>query len=175
VENRKQFFVFVLFFIVYFLYLYFKCYPLSWFPLWKPPITSLLPLLLWGCSPPSIPISPPWHSPTLGHWVFTGLRASPPTDDQQGHPLLHMQLEPWVGSLVPGSSAGFCWWILLFFLWGSKPLQLLQSFFQLLHWGPLAQSNGWLRASISVFVWLWQTLSGDSYIRLLSASTSWHP
>ena len=29
----------------YFLYLHFKCYPLSWSPLWKPPISSPLPLL----------------------------------------------------------------------------------------------------------------------------------
>jgi hypothetical protein len=30
-------------------------------------------------------------------------------------------------------------------------------------------------ASASVFVRLWQSLSGDSYIRILSACTSWHP
>lgn len=33
--------------------------------------------------------SPPWPSPTLEHRAFIGLMASPPTDDQQGHPLLH--------------------------------------------------------------------------------------
>jgi hypothetical protein len=44
------------FFIGYFMYLHFKCYPLSWFPLWKPPIASLLPLLLWRCSPPTHPL-----------------------------------------------------------------------------------------------------------------------
>ena len=38
-----------------------------------------------------------------------------------------------------------------------------------------AQSNGWLQASASVFVRFWQSLSGDSYIRLLSVCTSWHP
>jgi hypothetical protein len=38
----------------------------------------------------------PWHSPTLEHIVFIGQRASPPNDAQLGHPLLHMQLEPWV-------------------------------------------------------------------------------
>jgi hypothetical protein len=36
----------------------------------------------------------PWHSPILGHRTFTRLRASSPIDDQLGHPLLHMQLEP---------------------------------------------------------------------------------
>jgi hypothetical protein len=35
--------------------------------------------------------------------------------------------------------------------------------------------NGWLQASTSVFVKHWQSLSGDSYTRLLSASTCWHP
>jgi hypothetical protein len=37
------------------------------------------------------------------------------------------------------------------------------------HWCPHAQSNGWLQASTSVFVRLLKSLSGDSYIRLLSA------
>jgi hypothetical protein len=55
-----------------------------------------------------------------------------------------------------------------------KPLQLFQSFFKLLHWRPCAQSNGWLWTSTSVFVRLCRSFSGDSYIRLLSASTSWH-
>jgi hypothetical protein len=72
-----------------------------------------------------------WHSPTLRHQTFSGPRASPPIHAQQGHPLLHMQLEPWVppcvlfDDLVPGSSGGTSWFILLFLLWGCK---LLQSF-----------------------------------------------
>jgi hypothetical protein len=37
-----------------------------------------------------------WHSPTLVYWAFTGPRASPLIDNWQGHPLLHMWLEPWV-------------------------------------------------------------------------------
>ena len=43
---------------------------------------------------PLIPTSWPWHSPILGHRTFTLARASPPTDDQLGQPLLHMQLQP---------------------------------------------------------------------------------
>jgi hypothetical protein len=81
----------------------------------------------------STPTSLPWHSPTLGHLAFTGTRASP-IDARQCHPLLHMQLEPWVPPCVL-----FGWWfsprelwdiclIVFFFLWGCKPLQLLQSF-----------------------------------------------
>jgi hypothetical protein len=55
-----------------------------------------------------------------------------------------------------------------------RPLQLLQSFPQLLYWGPCAQTDGWLQALVSVLVRIWQSLSGDSHIRLPSASTSWH-
>jgi hypothetical protein len=33
-----------------------------------------------------------------------------------------------VGGLVPGSSGCTGWFILLFLLWGCKPLQLLESF-----------------------------------------------
>jgi hypothetical protein len=49
------------------MYLHFKCYPLSQFPLWKPPIPS--PLLLWGCSPTHPPIYS--HVPTLA-FPYTG-------------------------------------------------------------------------------------------------------
>ena len=41
---------------------------------------------------PPTSASPPWHSPTLGHQAFTGPRASPPIDTQQGHPLLYIQI-----------------------------------------------------------------------------------
>jgi hypothetical protein len=40
------------------------------------------------------------HSPTMGHLVFTGSRASPPIDAQQGHPLLQIWLESWVPACV---------------------------------------------------------------------------
>ena len=85
------FFLF-LFFIRYFPYLHFKCYPLSSFPLRKLPISSSSP-----CSPTHpLPFSLSWHSLLLGHQAFTGPRASPLIDARQGHPLLHMWLEPWV-------------------------------------------------------------------------------
>ena len=67
--------LFFQFFIRYFLHLHFKCYPES--PLYPPP--ALLPNL-------PTPASWPWHSPVLGHMIFTRPRASPPID-------LHMQLE----------------------------------------------------------------------------------
>jgi hypothetical protein len=80
-----------------------------------------------------------------------------------------------VGGLVPGSFGERSgWFILLFFLWGCKPLRLLQSFSWHLHWGPCSQSNVWLQASTSVSVRPCQSLSGDIHVSLLSASTSWH-
>jgi hypothetical protein len=74
-----------------------------------------------------------WDSPTLGHQAFSGPRATPPTDVQKGHTLLHMQLEPcvppWVlFGLVVGKFGDTGWYIWLFLLWGYKLLQLLLSF-----------------------------------------------
>jgi hypothetical protein len=92
---------FLFFLIGYFLYLHFKCYPLSWFSLQNPSTPSPLPLLT---NPPT-PTSWPWHSPTLELRAFTGPRASPPIDDRLGHLLLLMQLEPWVPPCML-----FGWW-----------------------------------------------------------------
>jgi hypothetical protein len=89
--------------------------------------------------------------------------------------LQSLHVDPLVGDLVPGSSGHTDWFILLFLLWGCEPLQLLRSFLYILHWGPCAQSNWRLWASIYVFVRHWQSLSEESYIRLLSVSTCWHP
>jgi hypothetical protein len=69
-------------FIRYFLYLHFKCYPGN--PLYTLP--ALIPN-------PHTPASWPWHSPVLGHMIFSRPRASPPMDGQLGHFLLHMQLD----------------------------------------------------------------------------------
>jgi hypothetical protein len=54
----------------------------------KSPIPS--PTLLPN---PPTPASWPWHSPVLGHMIFTRPRASPPIGGLPGHPRLHMQLE----------------------------------------------------------------------------------
>jgi hypothetical protein len=78
----------------------------------SPPRTPypLPPTLLTN---PPTPASWPWHSPILEHRAFIGPRPSPPIDDQLGHPLLHMQLEPWV---LP--CAFFDWWFSPRELWG---------------------------------------------------------
>jgi hypothetical protein len=78
------------FWIGYFLYLHFKCFPLSRSPLQTSP--PPLPCLYEG--------PPPWHFPTLGHRTPLGPRASPPTDVQQGHLLPHRWPAPWVAPCV---------------------------------------------------------------------------
>ena len=67
---------------------------LSLFLVSPPKILFLYPLPL--LTNPPTPASLSWHSPTLGHQAFTRPRASPLIDVPQGHPLLHMRLEPWV-------------------------------------------------------------------------------
>jgi hypothetical protein len=178
--------MYLLIYFYWLLYLHFKCYPYSQFPLHKTPISLLSPCLyegvlslscplpLWGCSPthPPTPTSAPLHSPMLGHRAFTGPKASSSIDVWHGNPLLHMQLVSCVLlGLVPGSSGCTGWFMLLFLLWGSKPLQFLQSFLYLLLWGPHAQFDGWLLASVSVWSGSGRASEGT---RLLSASASWH-
>ena len=96
------FFFYEIIFIRYFLYLHFKCYLLSWFPI--QPSSSFPP--------------PPVHQPTHSCFTdqaflytvaraFTGPRAYFPIDDQQSCPLLHMQLEPW----APPCILFVCWFI----------------------------------------------------------------
>jgi hypothetical protein len=79
----------------------------------KIPYPLPLSLLLNLSTLASTPASWSWHSPILGHRIFTGPRASPPIDDQLGHPLLHMQLEPWVSQCVFSD-----WWFSPRELWG---------------------------------------------------------
>jgi hypothetical protein len=146
------------------------------FSLHEPPIPSSCPLLLCGCSPTHL------------------LPASPPTPDppqDQGPPLCLMSDEAilcyicsWshgslhvyslVGGLLPGSSGGSGW--LIFFSYGvANPFSSFSpSPNSSIGSDPCAQSDGWLQTSASVLVRLWQSLSGDSYTMLLSASNSWH-
>ena len=121
-------------------------------------------LSLFLVFPPKIPnpFSPPsapqpthshfwsWHSPILGHRAFTGPRAFPPIDDLLGHPLLHLQLEPWVppyvflvGGLVPVSTEN---WLVHIDVpsMGFQTPSAPWVFLWLLHWGMCALSNGWL-------------------------------
>ena len=76
--------------IRHFLYLHFKCYSLSSFPLQPPPIPTALSLLT---NPPT-PDHLFCYFPTLWYQSFTEPRACPLRDVPQSHPLLHIQLEP---------------------------------------------------------------------------------
>jgi len=84
----------------------------------SPSISSLsipLPFFYKGIPPPKpLPLLPP-HPDILLHWggpALAGPRGSPPIGAQQGHPLLHMQLEPWVCPCVL-----FGWWFSPWELW----------------------------------------------------------
>jgi hypothetical protein len=160
-----------------FLNLHFKCYPLSWFPLWKLPIPSLL-------HPASMRVLPhPLRLPVLA-FPYTGasnpLKPLLPLMSNKsilcicGRSPGSLHVYSLVGGPVPGSSEGSGLLTLLLTPMGCKPSQLLQTLLKLLHWVPCAQSNGWLLASDSVFFMLWQSLSADNHIRLLLASSSWH-
>jgi hypothetical protein len=103
---ENNFFIQNLFLIGYFLYLHFKCYPLSWFPPRQKKSYPILPppasmrLLSWF-PPPTHPLPPSCPGiPGASSLPRTIREASPPIDAWQGHPLLHMQLEPWVPPCV---------------------------------------------------------------------------
>jgi hypothetical protein len=166
--------------IRYSICLYFTWYPLSLFLPQKPHIPSPLPLLLAGCYPIHLPTPPslPWHSSTLGHRAFIGPRASLPIDAQQGHPLLHMQLEPWVPPCVlfgllfdPSELREILADIVVFHIVLQSPsVPLSNSFIGDSILSPIVGYEH-LHLCFSVSV----RTSGDSYIRLLSTSTSWYP
>jgi hypothetical protein len=73
---------------------------LSSFLVSPPKTLSSLPLRFPLLTNPPTPASLSWYSHILGHWAFTGPMGSPPTDVWQGHPLIHMQLEPQVPPCV---------------------------------------------------------------------------
>ena len=191
VSPDSCYFFFFIFYWIFYL-ITFDLLAFSWFPLHKR--TSPSP------PPASIRVFPnplPPHCPSfLLHWVI-----EPPQD--QGPPLplklykanccyicswshgsLHVYFSCWFNplELFGGGSD----WLIMFFLWESGLLtlllppwicnypQFLHFLLQLLHWVPHAQSNSWLQASTSIFVRLRQSLSGGSYIKLPSASTSVH-
>jgi hypothetical protein len=153
------------------------------------PHSTLLPLPPRECSPTHPPTHPPTHSsPSTLAFPYTGPLSLHRTKGYPFHWCLikpssvtyaagamgPSMCTPWFGGSVPGSSGDSGWLMLSFFLWGCKPLQLLQSFPQILHWGPCDQSDVRLQASTSAYKRLWHSLSGDIYIRFLPASISQH-
>lgn len=124
-------------FIGYSLYLHFRCYSLSWFPLQNPPILCSLPLLLWGFSSTHPMASFRLSTLALPYSRTLSLHRTKGLPLQANKAILcymcswshgSLHVYSWVGSLVPGSSVVSGWLILLFFLWGSKTLLLLHSF-----------------------------------------------
>jgi hypothetical protein len=80
------------------------------------PSPSLLPI--WECSPTHLhyPAPPLQHPPNLEHPTSLGPRASPLVAIRQGHPLLHLYLEPWI---PPDTLLG--WWSRLWENWVVMP------------------------------------------------------
>jgi len=118
------------FFIGYFLFTFQMLFPFP-VPSHKPPIPSSSPFYegVPPPQPPPLPASPPCHFPTLGEvqpWhdqgLFLPLVPILCYICSWSHGSVHVYS---LGSgLVPGTSG----WLVLLFLWGCKPLQLLQSF-----------------------------------------------
>ena len=101
------------------------------------PYPILLPDALWGCFPTLSPTStsPPWHSPTTGasslhrtkgipsHWCQISQSCASYAAGAMA-PSMCTHMGCWftlVGGLIPGSSQGSGWLILLFFLWLVNP------------------------------------------------------
>jgi hypothetical protein len=123
-------------FIRYFLYLHFKFIPFPHYPSELPPFhpsspCSLTHPLLLSC--PGIPI----------HWDIKPSQDQGPLLSLMSNKAILCYIFGWryepllvyslVSGLVPGNSGVTGWLILLFLLWGCKPLQLLGAFLLLLH------------------------------------------
>jgi len=122
---------FLSFFNWNFMYLNFKCYPISWIP----SLLFFLPLPQWWCfSSHQLPSQQSGIPPHWGNELSQdqGLLLLSMTENANlfyicgwSHGTLHVY--SFVVCLVSGSSGVVGWLILLLFLWGCNPLQLLQS------------------------------------------------
>lgn len=172
-DNSWPYFYYI--FINHFVCLCVKCCHPSWFPLHNTSTHTPSPLLLSGCSPP------PHHSSIPLSWGI-----NPPQDQEFPLPFMsdkavicyicicsHGSFP--VHSLVGGGVLGSTGWsgqLMWFFLWGCSPTQLLESFLQLPHHGPWAQSDVWLQASTFALVSCWLNFPRSNHIRFLSPSSS---
>jgi hypothetical protein len=91
-------FTFKIFFNWVFSLFTFQMLPPSPVPVLENPYPILLsPCFYEGIPPPTHSHLPTLHSPAMGHLSdFLRPKISSPIDARQGHPLLHMQLEPCV-------------------------------------------------------------------------------
>jgi hypothetical protein len=98
-------YIFLFFYWILSLFTFQMCSPFQVSPL-ETPYSIVPPPASMSVTPhPITPVFPPWHFSALRHGTLLGARTAPPTDVQQGHPLLHMQPEPWVPPYVL-----FGWW-----------------------------------------------------------------
>jgi hypothetical protein len=127
----------LIFFFFFWMFSLFTFQILSPFLVSLPPRNPLShlpsPCFYEGVPTPTHPLPPP-----RPRFSYTGASIEPSEDQEPLLPLMHNKailcyicswslVYSFVDGLVPGSSRGSGWWI-LFFLWGCKPLQLLQSF-----------------------------------------------
>jgi hypothetical protein len=147
------------------------------------PYPVLLPLSLWRCSPiysllfscPGFPL----------HWGIEHPQAQGSLLPLMSNKVIlchicgqhrgSLHVYSLVGGLVLGALGGPACWHCCSLHGASNPFSSFSSLPNSSIRDPWAQSNGWLWASASVFVRLWQRLSGDSHIRFPSASISLHP
>jgi hypothetical protein len=139
----SRYLIFFFSFIGYFLYLHFKCYPLSRSPLQNPQSHPPSP-----CRSEST-LHPPTHShpPALG-FSYTGASISLRPKGHSSHlcPIrpFFATNEPWVLRSSGGRGVCVSGPLTLALPWSYKPPQLFQSLLQVLHWRPRTESNGWL-------------------------------
>jgi hypothetical protein len=165
----------------YFIYLHFKCYPLFRFPLWKLPIPFPNACFYEDARLPTQSLLP-HHSRIFLQWDTEHSQDQrPPLSLMPGKAIL-CYICSWshgytlVGGLVPGNSGGSGWLILLFFLWGCKPLSSFSPSPNSSIGDPVI-SHRWL--SMNICICIGQAMAEPLRIQLyqapLSVSTSWHP
>ena len=125
------------FLIEYFIYLHFNCYPFPGFSTGNPLSYPLYPCFYEGAPPRTHALLPHHPSILLQQGIKSSQDQGPPLPLMLDKTILcdicswshgYLHVYSLVGGLVPESSGGSCWLILLFFLWDCKPRHLLQSF-----------------------------------------------
>ena len=139
----------------------------------KPTIPSPL-LFLWRytLTHQTTPAYLPSHSPTLGHWTFTGAKASSLIDTQHSHILLHIWLEP----CIPRNVLLGLWYI----LWGLVGWYCCSSYgvanaFN--SFSPFSKSSigdPVISSMVSIHLWICQALAEPLRRQLYQASVSMH-
>jgi hypothetical protein len=144
-------------------------------PSWKLPTPYLLPWLLWGCSS-TRPLTRTSLTSIPLHWgiyqAFIGPGTSPPIDVWQGlcYICSGSHVYSLVCGLVPGSSEG-SGWLILFSYGVANPFSSFSPFSNYSIGDPTPSAMVGCEY-LTLLVRFWQSLSGDSCIRLLSASIS---